>query len=440
MLLRDDLDHLVTGATRTSLERYQHALRLLQCYIGDPVAVVDAAIDESPTMVMAHALKAWLHLLGTESNGLPVARESLRTALQLRANRRETGHLEAISRLIEGRWHDAGRVLEDVAIEYPNDALALQAGHQIDFFTGNSRMLRDRIARALPAWSERMPGFHALLGMHAFGLEESADYGRAESQGRRALELEPHDGWAQHAVAHVMEMQGRPSDGIAWMRANSDAWSRDSFFCVHNWWHLALFHLELGQLDEVLALFDGPIDGKRSTVVLDMVDASALLWRLHLRGFDVSGRWGVLADRWEPLAAAGNYAFNDAHAMMAFVGADRRHAAASILETQLAAMERDDDNAMFTRDVGRPLTLAIKAFGEGAYAEAVRLLRPIRNIAARFGGSHAQRDLLDLTLIEAAFRSNQSRLASALVAERIDAKPSSPSVRALRDRSLGKAA
>jgi hypothetical protein len=126
--------------------------------------------------------------------------------------------------------------------------------------------------------------------------------------------------------------------------------------------------------------------------------------------------------------------------MMAFVGADRRHAAASILEAQLAAMDRDDDNAMFTRDVGWPLTLAIKAFGDGAYAEAVRLLRPIRNIASRFGGSHAQRDLLDLTLIEAAFRSNQSQLASALVAERIDAKPASPSVRALRDRSLGKAA
>jgi hypothetical protein len=237
-----------------------------------------------------------------------------------------------------------------------------------------------------------------------------------------------------------MEMQGRPSDGIAWMRANPDAWSRDSFFCVHNWWHLALFHLEVGQADEVLALFDGPIYGKRSTVVLDMVDASALLWRLQLRGFDVSDRWSALADRWEPHAAAGNYAFNDAHAMMAFVGADRRHAAASILEAQLAAMERDDDNAMFTRDVGRPLTLAIRAFGDGAYAEAVRLLRPIRNIAARFGGSHAQRDLLDLTLIEAAFRANQNQLASALVAERIDAKPASPSVRALRDRSLGKAA
>lgn len=440
MFLRDELDNLVTGATPASLEHHQHALRLLQCDIGDPVAVVDAAIAASPTMVIAHALRAWLHLLGTEPGGLPVARESLRTALQLPANRRETGHLQAISRVIEGRWHEAGRVLEDVTIEYPTDALALQTGHQIDFFTGHSRMLRDRIARALPAWSERMPGFHALLGMHAFGLEETADYARAESQGCRAVELEPRDGWAQHAVAHVMEMQGRQKEGIAWMRANPDAWARDSFLCVHNWWHLALFHLELGEIDEVLALFDGPIDGKHSTVVLDMVDASALSWRLQLRGISVGSRWTALADRWEPLAAAGNYAFNDAHAMMAFMGADRRRAAASTLESQATAAERDDDNAMFTREVGRPVALAIKAFAEGDYAEAVRLLRSVRNIASRFGGSHAQRDVLDLTLIEAAIRSNQGQLASAFVAERIAAKPTSPWARTLRDRSLGVAA
>jgi len=69
-------------------------------------------------------------------------------------------------------------------------------------------------------------------------------------------------------------MQGRQRDGIAWMRADTDAWSRDSFFCVHNWWHLALYHLDLGEIDEVLSLFDGPIYGARSKVVLDMVDAS----------------------------------------------------------------------------------------------------------------------------------------------------------------------
>ena len=134
-------------------------------------------------------------------------------------------------------------------------------------------MLRDRIARALPQWSADQPGYHVLLGMYAFGLEETGDYVRAEKQGRTAVELNPRDGWAQHAVAHVMEMQGRQREGIAWMSANPDAWATDSFFQVHNWWHLALYYLELGEVEEVLRLFDGPIHGSRSNLVLDMIDA-----------------------------------------------------------------------------------------------------------------------------------------------------------------------
>src|SRR5262249_42705803 len=153
----------------------------------------------------------------------------------------------------------------------------------LDFLLGDSRMLRDRIGRALPAWSEGMDDYHAILGMHAFGLEETGLYDRAEAAGRRAIELEPRNGWAQHAVAHVLEMQDRRVDGIAWMRADADAWTRDSFFAVHNWWHLSLFHLGLGDVDEVLKLYDGPIWGHRSNMAFDMVDAAALLWRLQLR-------------------------------------------------------------------------------------------------------------------------------------------------------------
>ena len=82
-------------------------------------------------------------------------------------------------------------------------------------------------------------------------------------------------------------------------------------------------------------------------------------------------------------------------------------------------MRGNDDNAAFTRDVGHPLTLAIKAFGDGNYAETVRLIRPIRAIAHRFGGSHAQRDVIDLTLIEAALRAGDGALARALTAERV---------------------
>lgn len=176
----------------------------------------------------------------------------------------------------------------------------------------------------------------------------------------------------------------------------------------------------------MLALFDGPIFGARSTLVLNMVDASAILWRLHLGGHDVGDRWVAVAENWAPKARAGNYAFNDAHAMMAFVGAGLFGPAADILEAQHEAMQTGDDNASFTRDVGHPVTLAIKAFGDGDYAETVRLMRPVRDIAYRFGGSHAQRDVIDLTLIEAALRSGQKALASALTAERLSARPDSP--------------
>jgi hypothetical protein len=422
----DDLNLAYSGADSDSLAHYRRALHQFQCYIEDPVASIDAAIGARPDFVMAHVFKAYLHLLGTEPAAIAVARDCHAAAARLSANARERGHIEAIGRLIDGHWHRAARVLEDVSIDNPRDALALQAGHVLDFYVGNSRMLRDRIARALPAWSSSMPGYHTLLGMHAFGLEECADYVRAEAQGRAAVELEPRDGWAQHAVAHVMEMQCRQRDGIAWMRANPDAWSTDSFFKVHLWWHLALYHLELGEIDAVLALFDGPIHGDRSTVVLDMIDASAMLWRLHLRGIDVGRRWESVAAGWLPFARAGNYAFNDVHATMAFVGARRTDAVEEVLAAQQAAMRSAGDNATFTREVGHPVTLALKAFGEARYDESVRLIRQVREIAHRFGGSHAQRDLLDLTLIEAALRAGQQALAAALCAERLTARAHSP--------------
>jgi hypothetical protein len=414
----------LSGADTASAAHYQRALRQLQCYIEDPVASVDMAIAERPDFVMAHVLRAYLHLLGTEPAGIPVARASHAAAATLPATPRECGHLEAVRLLAAGRWHHAGRVLEDVSAEYPLDVLALQAGHLVDFYTGNSRMLRDRIARAAPNWHRDIPACHVVLGMYAFGLEETADYTRAEELGRAAVEMEPRDGWAVHAVAHVMEMQTRQPDGVAWLRADPDAWSRDSFFQVHLWWHLALYHLERGEIGEVLALFDGPIHGARSNMILDLIDASALLWRLHLRGIDVGARWQSVADLWEPLATAGNYAFNDLHAVMAFVGAGRRDAVDAVLEAQQAAMTVDDDNALFTREVGQPLTRAFRAFGERRYAEAARVIRDVRENAHRFGGSHAQRDLLDLTLIEAALRSDQPALARALSAERLERRDS----------------
>jgi hypothetical protein len=422
MNLEDSAGHVVSGSTPAALEHLETAQHQLRCFIGDPVASVNAALEASPEMAMGHLLHAYLHLLGTEPAGVDVARESHRRALALPLTGRERAHLAAVDLLVRGRWADAGRTLEDLSIDHPLDALALQAGHQIDFFRGDSRMLHDRIARALPHWGSGTTGFHAVLGMMAFGLEETGRFDRAEALGRRCVAIQPLDGWGQHAVAHVLEMQGRRTEGIEWMRGNVSAWSENSFFAVHNWWHLALYHLDLDQLDEVLALVDGPICGAASGVVLDMVDASSLLWRLHLRGVDVGDRWEVLADRWAPLSTAANYAFNDMHAMMAFVAAGRTANAQALLDAQIGALERDDDNAGFTFEVGQAATRAIKAFGDGRYEQVVQLLRPVRYVAHRFGGSHAQRDVIERTLMEAARRAGMTRLFEALGYERASAK------------------
>lgn len=419
----------VTGATPRSIELLEQAEHALRCFIGDPVALVNRALSEAPDMVMGHVLRAYLHLLGTEPAGLPVAAAAHAAAAKLPANERENRHLRAVALMADGHWRAAARVLEDITIDYPLDVLALQAGQQCDFLLGDSRMLRDRIARALPAWSTDMPAWHAVAGMLAFGLEETGDHARAERYGRQAVEIEPRDGWAQHAVAHVMEMQGRRRDGIAWMRSAPQAWAQDSFLAVHNYWHLALFHLGLDEIDEVLALFDDAVAGRSSGLVFDFVNMSALLWRLHLRGIDCDERWQAVAARWAPMADRSLYAFSDMHAMMAFAATGRSAQMRRLLDAQDIALAGETDNADFIAEVGGAATRAIAAFGDGDYARTVELLRPVRHVSHRFGGSHAQRDVIDLTLIEAARRDGQRALADALGAERRLARPEPDAVR-----------
>lgn len=424
--MKDLLGFNLTGATPASLADYERGLRGLQTFTGNPVALADSAIADAPGFVMAHVLKGWLYGLSTDAAAMRVARQVWDEARNLPATDRERGHVAALGRLVAGGWNGAGEMLASVSRDFPRDALALQAGHQIDFFTGNAPMLRDRIAAALPAWDASMPGYHAILAAQAFGLEETGDYAAAEAAGRRSVELEPTDGWGQHAVAHVMEMMCRHRDGIAWMRATPQAWSTDSFLQVHNWWHLSLFHYDLGEHDDIFALYDGPIQGGMSEIPLNMVDASAILWRLFIGGVDGGGRWQQLAQLWAPHARDGNYAFNDMHAMMAFAAAGRTDLAGTLLAAQEQAAAGEGDNAGFTRDIGLPATRGILAFADGDYATSARLLDPIRAIAHRFGGSHAQRDVIDLTLIEAAIRSGDADLAGRLTSERMASRPHSP--------------
>jgi tetratricopeptide (TPR) repeat protein len=419
----------VSTANRDAIGACDDAIELFHGYYGNPIEALDGAIALDPSAVMPRVAKAGILLTTSEKALLPMAADEIDAAVRFAAtaNARERGHIAACRSWLEGDWRRAVRNWGDVLLDHPRDTLALQLAHLGDFYLGQSQMLRDRVSRVLPYWRENAPGFGYVLGMHAFGLEECGDYIHAEQTGRRALEVNARDPWSVHAVAHVMEMQGRLAEGIEWLETRAPDWSPDNGFAFHNWWHLALYYLDLGDHAKVLELYDRRIRPANSQVILEMIDATAMLWRLHLRGVDVGGRWKQVADAWEPLAGDAHYAFNDAHAMMAFV-ADGREAAE---RTLLAALRARADggsgtNAAMTREVGLPVCVALAAFGRGEWDVVIEMLRPVRLVAQRFGGSHAQRDLLSLTLIEAALRGGESRLARALAAERTQVKPTSP--------------
>lgn len=423
-MLTDKQGNTLQGASSLSADLYGQALDAFNLYRNDPVALIDQAIAHSPDFTMGHVLKAYLLGLATEPQATEEAREIVSTLAVRRLTEREASHLSALRLLLEGQWTKAAIVLDWHNMEYPHDLLAIQAGHLMDFYRANAQNLRDRLGRVLSKWTRDIPGHSILLGMHAFGLEETGNYGRAEEFGRMAVDREPLDCWAHHAVAHVMEMQGRAEDGIGWMITRHPHWSGEAnFFKVHNVWHQCLFYMDIGQNSKALALYDRSIRGTQSTVALDLVDASALLWRLDLAGEDVGGRWQELATCWDIHTEGSNYPFNDWHAAMAYLGADRQADLARVL-TSLKALAKDDSEvAGWARNLGIPLVKGMAAFARGQYREAAEMLYPTLFIANCFGGSHAQRDIISVTLTEAAIRGGMSSLAEAMASGRIDVRP-----------------
>jgi hypothetical protein len=272
-----------------------------------------------------------------------------------------------------------------------------------------------------------VPGYSFVLGMHAFGLEECNQYEQAEESARSSLSLEPKDVWAVHAGVHCMEMQGRIEDGIGWLETKASDWAPDNSFAYHNWWHLALLHLDRERYDRVLELYDSCVYPGRSDFSLQLVDATALLFRLYLLGQNVESRMQELATVWESKLEGerGFYAFNDAHAMMALAVTGREAAVSTLLEQMEATAQGTTTNAAMTREVGLPVARALLAFVGGRHAEVIATLEPVRDIAHRFGGSHAQRDVLTLTLIQSAFHTENDRLARHYLAERHVHRPSS---------------
>lgn len=425
-----------SSSSRAALDASERALWRMMSFYDTPLADLDAATAADPGWLLPHLMKAGFLLSLTEPTLLPEAAAHLAQAqaLDRNATARERAHLHAVQAVLDGRWQAACTAWDELLIEHPQDALALQWVQLWDFYRGDAVNLRARPARALPAWDEGDPLFPHVLALYAFGLEENNLYPQAEEAGRRALAADARVPWAVHAVAHVMEMQGRYEDGAAWLRQHQPQWAEGNGFAAHLWWHKSLFRLEALDVQGVLRLIDAHLSGAALQIALQRVDAAALLWRLHLMGEDVAGQATALLDGWAlDESSAGHYAFNDSHAVMAMLAAgDLPRAEAWVARCAARALVAADarrSNHLMAREVGLPLMRGLLAYARGDADGAADLIYAVRAGAQRLGGSHAQRDLIDQTLLGAAALGGRRKLGRALLNERCMAKPVTPLTR-----------
>lgn len=397
-------------------------------YRADATERLKAALAADPEMPMAHVLRGSFAMLSYKAANLDFAQQSLAAAEALRANPREQGHVAALAKWIAGDVPGATRAWADILKQHPRDILAFRLHHFSAFWAGRAGEMAAQAEASAAHFNDADPGYGSVLACRCFALEECGQYLRAETYGREAVAIDPADMWATHAVAHIMEMQGRQSEGIAWLTALEPHWEGGNNLKHHLFWHRALFHFERGEFDQVLALYDRGFRDLGSALTrampdlyIDIQNAASALLRLELRGQDVGGRWRELADHAEARIGDHLSAFTLPHWMMALAADGRDEAAGRML----AALERDaagaSAHARLLREAALPACRAVLAHRRQRFAEAVALLRPALSELPRLGGSHAQQDILEQLFLDAAVRAGLADDAKLLL-ERVRAR------------------
>jgi tetratricopeptide (TPR) repeat protein len=370
-----------------------------------------ALLKADPEFGLAQCLKGYFALLLYKQAALPAASEAARKARRMteKATPRERMHVDALEAWVVGDLDRLLAIWEGILSEYPTDVLAFRLAHYKYFWTGHAREMLASIERIAPVWGRELPGYGPLLGCRSFALEECGDYAAAEASGREAIEIDPADLWAAHAVAHVMEMQGRQRDGILWLEGLVRHWEGTNQLQHHLWWHRALYHYEQREFAEVLALYDerfrnlsSPLTQSQPDFIIDVQNAASMLFRLERQGMDVGQRWIEIADKAEQRIDDCLSPFTLPHWIMALAATGRDDAARRMLEGMRAYAHGPGDNAKVVGEIALPMSEAVLAHRQSEYSAALDRMRPIIADTQRMGGSHAQHDVLRQLFLDCA--------------------------------------
>lgn len=423
MALFDESGHPVQIDSHETLVAWNATVRGFLAHSADTPEHLQAVTEGAPGFALARIAKGFfLLLLGraeTDRTARETAQEVETLAAQGALDGREQVYLAALRDWLAGCPSAAAARLDDAARRWPGDAMAVKLSHAIRFMLGHRFAMREATSQALDAYGPDHPFAGYVTGCHAFALEETGAYGEAERNGRRALELAGDDAWAMHAVTHVYDMTGRSAYGARFVLDNEPAWRHCNNFGYHVWWHLALFYLDAGDFDAALALYDNHVRRDRTDDYRDLSNATSLLARLELEGIEVGARWEELAELAEQRLSDGSVVFADLHYMLALSATGREDAAA-----RLAGRLRSDpeassgEMALVAGHVGHPAARGLLLFKNADYASAFAHLATARPYLQSIGGSHAQRDVFERILIDAAILAGELSQASNLIAQR----------------------
>jgi tetratricopeptide (TPR) repeat protein len=375
---------------------------------------------------MLHAMKAGFALLAYNVAHVPAAKSAIATARGLKPNPREARHLDALEAWSGGAQDRAIAVWEDILAQHPRDILAFRFHHFSAFWMGRTEAMLGTVERSLPHWGEEIPGYGSMLACRAFANEECGNYAVAENAGREAIRRDPADLWAAHAIAHVLEMQGRRAEGIGWITTLTPHFGEGNNLRHHIFWHQAMFHLERGEHAQVLRLYDegfrdlaSPVTQMQPDLYIDCQNAASMLFRLERQGVDVGARWEELAEKAEARIGDCLSAFTLPHWMMALCATGRLAAA----ERMLAAMREHaganaGTNARIVRDAAIPVCAALLHRARGEFRDAVAAMRPALGGMYELGGSLAQQEVLEQLFLDVALKAGLEADA-ALLLERV---------------------
>ena len=429
-LYSDDIGITFTASGPESVEKYN---QLVGCYMGyrpETGNVLKELLALDPDMPMAMCMKGYFaKMMGSafhSGRAVSVLGKLDQVLAVTSVTGREQLHAEALRAWCQGQLDAATRMWEEILLDCPWDFVAMRLAHFNHFYSGDGKKMRDSIARVLPRWNCGQPGYGYLLGMYAFGLEESGEYGLAEQFGRRAVEINPQDAWSVHAVTHVFEMQERHAQGIEWISGLESSWSTVNNFRFHLYWHQCLFHLERGEIETVLDIYDTQLVSDIETeFYLDICNATSLLWRLEMFGADVGDRWQRLADISRRHIEDTELIFVSLHYLMPLLAIGDDVATQSLFDNLGNWASTDDTQARVITCSGMAIAEGLHLARKREYRQAVDKFSSVRTLMSQVGGSKAQRDVFSMTMLDCARRGNLGAESRALYAERVATRPGS---------------